>query len=523
MPYTAQIREAEAVVPPRESDAGGELLDPVVQAARARIGLVLREKYRLDRLLGVGGMAAVYCATHLRNASRVAVKILHRELSVDRDIRARFMREGYIANTIDHPGVVRVLDDDVAEDGSVFLVMELLDGETLDARWERFGRRLRVGEVVSLMVELLDVLVAAHAKGITYRDAKPENLFLTRDGRLKVLDMGIARMPGGSSSTRTKSGAIFGTPAFMAPEQALGRVREVDHLSDVWAVGATAFSLLTGRFVHHGETAEEMIVRAATTPVPPLASIMLSIPESVARVIDRALSFDRGGRWPSALAMKEALVRAQGESIVQIADDFGEDERTKLAPAPKMTLSPEPSSGPQVPTLPLPTLRAVSTVAGVTSNKERRHARSLLRMALAALLAELRDLSRRASSTVVGLRRASSTIRHRRKLAGAAVSGLLVSVAVGTVVVLVARAGGSAHTASSTAISATPTATAVATDSSPVVPVASSPAAEVAPAPPPASTTTVPTPTIMPMQPTRAPGISPRRPPPPPKRDPLAP
>jgi serine/threonine protein kinase len=497
--------------------------DDLLVRARARVGTVLEGKYRLDRVLGVGGMAAVYQATHTRNAGKVAVKILHREVSIDRDLRARFVREGYIANTIDHPGVVRVLDDDLAEDGSVFLVMELLDGETLDARWERFGRRLRVGEVVSLMVELLDVLVAAHAKGITWRDAKPENLFLTRDGRLKVLDMGIARMAGGSSPTRTRSGAVFGTPAFMSPEQALGRVREVDHLSDIWAVGATAFTLLTGRFVHQGETAEEMIVRAATTPVPPLASIMLSIPESVARVIDRALSFDRGGRWPSARAMKEALVQAQSESIVQTADDFGEDERTKLAPAPKMTLKPELASGPQEPTVPLPTLPAVSTVGGVASNRER-HARSLLRMAVVALLAELRGLSRRASSTVVGLRRASSTIRHRRKLVGAAVSGLLVSVAVGTVVVLVARAGGSSHAASATSV--TPSTTAIATGSSPVSPAlvppaASSPTAEVVPAPPPASTT-VPAPPIAPT-PTRPAGTSPRRRLPPPRRDPLAP
>jgi serine/threonine-protein kinase len=374
-----------------DSGSATQLRDPLVQAARSRVGQVLNAKYRLDRLLGIGGMAAVYAATHLRNANRVAVKVLHRELSVDRDLRARFLREGYAANTVDHPGTVRIADDEVAEDGAVFLVMELLDGETLDARWERCGRRLRVGEVVTLTIELLDILAAAHAKGIVHRDIKPENLFLTRDGRLKILDFGVARLREASSPSKTKSGAVFGTPAFMPPEQALGRVREVDALSDLWAVGATAFSLLTGRFVHEGETGEEMIVRAATTPVPPLASFfMLTIPDPIARVIDRALAFDRGDRWPSALAMKDALVHARDESILAMADDWGDgNEKTRLAPAPKMTLHPDFAAGAQEPTVAMPTLPAASTVGGVATNgtTRRAHNRRVLRIGGVAALA----------------------------------------------------------------------------------------------------------------------------------------
>ena len=153
-----------------------------VVRARARVGSVLNDKYRLDRVLGVGGMAAVYSATHLRNASRVAVKLLHPEMAADSNVRARFLREGYAANSVEHPGTVRILDDDTAEDGSVFLVMELLEGETLDHRWERSGHRLGAREVARLMYQVLDVLAAAHAKGIVHRDIKPENLFLTRDG-----------------------------------------------------------------------------------------------------------------------------------------------------------------------------------------------------------------------------------------------------------------------------------------------------------------------------------------------------
>jgi len=285
--------------------------DPMRSQAEALIGTVLRGKYRLDRVLGVGGMATVYAAVHMRNANRVAVKMLHRELAIDADLRARFLREGYAANSVEHGGTVRILDDDTTEDGAVFLVMELLVGETVDARWVRSGRKLGVGEVATIIGQLLDVLAAAHAKGVVHRDIKPENLFLTNAGELKVLDFGVARLRE-SSLTRTKTGAVYGTPAFMPPEQALGRTREVDALSDLWAVGATAFTLLAGRFVHHAETAEEAVVRSATRPAPPLASVASDVPLSVAQVIDRALAFERADRWPTARHMKEALVQARG-------------------------------------------------------------------------------------------------------------------------------------------------------------------------------------------------------------------
>src|SRR5262249_12850382 len=151
------------------------------------------DKWRLDRLLGVGGMAAVYEATH-RNKKRVAVKLLHAEFSQNADLRTRFLREGYAANVIEHPGAVSVLDDDVTDAGAAFLVMELLEGETLDQRWERMAGRLPAAEVFGFADQLLDVLAVAHTKGIVHRDIKPENLFVTREGTLKVLDFGIARV-----------------------------------------------------------------------------------------------------------------------------------------------------------------------------------------------------------------------------------------------------------------------------------------------------------------------------------------
>ena len=225
---------------------------PIVQLeqrAQRRVGTVLRDKYTLARVLGAGGMAAVYLGVH-RNGHRVAVKVLHDDAAADPDTRARFLREGYVANSIGHPGAVRVLDDDVADDGAAFLVMELLQGETLYARARRMGGRLPVGEALALGAALCDVLAAAHDKGVVHLDVKPENLFVTTERRLKVLDFGIARARLAPGAWGTHHGAALGTPAFMPPEQAHGRWDEVGPRTDIWAVGATMFALITGRLVH---------------------------------------------------------------------------------------------------------------------------------------------------------------------------------------------------------------------------------------------------------------------------------
>jgi len=240
--------------------------------ARGRVGSVINKKYRLERLIGSGGMASVYEATH-RNGNRVAIKMLHPHLSINADLRARFLREGYVANKVNHQGAVRVLDDDMTEDGAVFLVMELLKGETLDARWESRGSRLAHREVCEYVHQLLDVLAAAHGQGVVHRDIKPENLFLTRDGVLKVLDFGIARLREASGAEgATQTGRMIGTPAFMPPEQALGRSRQIDGQTDLWAVGATMFTLVSGHYVHEAETMEEMLVRAGSRPARQVAS-----------------------------------------------------------------------------------------------------------------------------------------------------------------------------------------------------------------------------------------------------------
>jgi serine/threonine-protein kinase len=290
------------------------------ERARALVGTTLREKYRLDRLLGVGGMAAVYLATH-RNGRTVALKLLHAELARSREIRERFVREGHAANAVRHPGAVAVLDDDVSEAGAAFLVMELLEGKSLEEIADARGR-LPFAIVCEIGVELLDVLAAAHEHGVVHRDIKPANLFVTTTGQVKVLDFGIARLlDAAGGATKTQTGLALGTPAFMSPEQALGKASEVDARSDVWSAGATLFALASGKLVHEeGETAQELLVRAATTPARALASVAPEAPTAFAAVIDRALAFDKANRWSSATEMRAALAQAARSDALGACD-----------------------------------------------------------------------------------------------------------------------------------------------------------------------------------------------------------
>jgi hypothetical protein len=277
--------------------------------ARARIGQILRGKYCLERVLGVGGMSVVYAATH-RNKARFAVKVLHGELGLRPDVRARFLREGYAANSVVHRSIARVVDDDTTEDGSAFLVMDLLDGIGVEPLWERYERRVPLPAALAIAEQVLDGLAAAHAASIVHRDLKPANLFLTREGIVKILDFGIARVRDAAAigmNGATGDGVLLGTPAFMAPEQAMGRTSAIDGRTDVWSVGATLFSLLSGRLVHEADSPSETLLRAATEPAPSLRERLPRTPALVVDVVDRALAFERDARWPNAKAMRDAV------------------------------------------------------------------------------------------------------------------------------------------------------------------------------------------------------------------------
>ncbi len=297
--------------------------DPLNRLARERLGTSLCGRYRLRRLIGIGGMAAVYAGVH-RNGNAVAIKVLHARLASDPQVDRLFRREALLANLIGHPAVVPILDDDVAEDGSVFLVMPRLEGETLRARVERHeGRKLPVEEVVVIAHVMLGALAAAHAKKVVHRDVKPENIFVTTSGEVKVLDFGIGRFfETNDPTTATRSGNAVGTPAFMAPEQALGRLRSMDGRTDLWALGATMFTLLSGRYVHEAESGTEVAIMAATRPARRLSAVAPEIPAALAEVVDRALEFEREARWGDAEEMDRALLRATEAVFGKSVDDL---------------------------------------------------------------------------------------------------------------------------------------------------------------------------------------------------------
>jgi serine/threonine-protein kinase len=285
--------------------------DPAREFSLRQVGRTLANKWTIDRFIDMGGMAAVFAATH-RNGKRVAIKMLLPAFAEHDEVRARFLREGYVANQVDHPGAVSVLDDDVADDGSPFLVMELLEGESLD-QWLHRVRTVPVADVLAVADQALDVLAAFHARGVIHRDIKPGNLFVTKPGVLKVLDFGLARLRDAKGIAATAAGVVVGTAAYMPPEQAQGKSAEVDHRCDIFAVGAVMFRALTGRAIHEGTTPMARLIEAMRQPAPPVAQIAPSVPASVAAIVDRALAFEKASRWPSAVEMRAAVRATFGQ------------------------------------------------------------------------------------------------------------------------------------------------------------------------------------------------------------------
>jgi serine/threonine protein kinase len=302
--------------------------------AERRVGQTLNDKWRIDRVIDLGAMAAVFAATH-RNGKRVAIKMLHPSVAANANIRQRFLREGYVANKVEHRGAVQILDDDKTQDGAVFLVMELLDGESLERLMARApGQRVPVHEVLGVADQVLDTLAAFHAQGVVHRDIKPANLVITREGVVKVLDFGLARLRDPAfGAPHTGVGTVMGTVAYMPPEQALGRSDEIDARSDIFAVGAVMFHTIVGAVFVKGKTSLERLYSAMKTPAPGLATCVPGIPSYVAEVVDKALAFDKKDRWADAESMR-AAVQAAYRSLVVDA------KRQGMAPVPPAPSTP---------------------------------------------------------------------------------------------------------------------------------------------------------------------------------------
>jgi len=299
-----------------------------------RVGTVVNGKWRLDAMIGVGGMAVVYSATH-RNGRTAALKMLHPEFARDQTIRERFLREGYLGNKIPHEGRVEVFDNDVTEDGADFLVMELLHGETLDQIIKRNAGRLPLSDALEIVEQLLDFLSQCHAQGIVHRDLKPANIFLTEEGRVKVLDFGVAQHREQQNQALTRAGTAIGTPSYMSPEQARGLGDKLDGRSDIFAVGSILFYVLSGQRLHRGRSNDESLILAATQPAPSLARVAPETPVEVIALVDKALAWDRRNRFNDAQEMRAEVFRLLGRTDDQPAEAHLADEIPLAVDEPK--------------------------------------------------------------------------------------------------------------------------------------------------------------------------------------------
>ncbi len=280
--------------------------EALLAAARAKVGTMLEGRWQLDDVIAMGGMAAVFAAKD-RDGSLVAVKMLLPQFAAVGSIRKRFTREAYVANTIDHPGVVTILADAKGDDGSVFLVMELLGGESMETLLRRSGGRLPAPDVLAFADQTLSVLEVAHAKGIIHRDLKPTNLFITPEGQIKILDFGLARLDS-AGATPTAAGLVLGTTAYMPPEQAMGLPDQIDARSDVFTMGALMFRTLSGRYIREQMKGDDRLMAAMLEPAPTLHSVMPEAPAPLAALVDRALAFSRNDRFATAADMRAGVL-----------------------------------------------------------------------------------------------------------------------------------------------------------------------------------------------------------------------
>jgi serine/threonine-protein kinase len=331
-------------------------------------GAVLSRAYRLSRKLGDGGMGEVYAAESLEDGRKVAIKLIHHEFMSEPVVLQRFAEEAATCQRLVHPNIVRVYEARTAEDGSPYMVMELLEGVPLSA-YTQNGGRVAVTQAIPIVQGILAALSAAHAQGIVHRDLKPENVFLARDasGRflVKVLDFGIAKVmdAAGGMGSKTRTGVLLGTPAYMSPEQ-IKNAKDVDARADLWSAGVMFYEMLTGKVAFPAPTEYARLTAVLTTTPEPMARVDAELGR-LDGFVDRALQKDRALRFQTASEMSHALASATGTASVpplsrlpDVPSLFGPDPR---APSAQLASAQAALQTPAQPTTPL-TIPATNVV-----------------------------------------------------------------------------------------------------------------------------------------------------------------
>jgi serine/threonine-protein kinase len=282
---------------------------PASDPAPVREGEVLGGKFRVDKVLGWGGMGVVVAATHLQLDQKVALKFLLPQALGNTELVSRFAREARAAARIKSEHVVRVLDVGNLPDGAPFMVMEYLDGSDLAQTVRRNGA-LSVAVAVDFMVQACEAIAEAHAAGIVHRDLKPANLFLARGGDgtpvVKVLDFGISKMALGGDDGMTRTTAMMGSPLYMSPEH-LQSSRDVDQRTDLWALGIILHEMLAGSVPFSADTMPQLCVKIMNEPPAPIRVVRPDVPVEIENAILRCLERDRSRRFPTAADLALAL------------------------------------------------------------------------------------------------------------------------------------------------------------------------------------------------------------------------
>jgi serine/threonine-protein kinase len=292
------------------------------EPAFIRSGEVIAGKYRLERELGRGAMGTVWAARHLTLGQRVAIKLIAAEHAQSPEARIRFSTEAKAAARLKSRHVVQVYDNGETSEGTPYIVMEYLEGETLEARLDR-EREIPLVDAVRITAQVARALARAHAQGVVHRDLKPGNIFLARNDEdelgwtAKVLDFGIAKLDEPTTLSTTKTGAVLGTPLFMSPEQVRGASR-VDSRSDLYSLGICFYNMLTGHFAFDGESFGDILVAICTEPLPDLRARAPAVSQAVADWFARCCARLPEDRFQSSDELVEGLRSAVGGSVVLI-------------------------------------------------------------------------------------------------------------------------------------------------------------------------------------------------------------